>query len=153
MDEVTYRMRLADGFLTEARQDLELNRWRSCVDNSQLAVENAAKAVLALLGPVGRTHNPAGLLRRALTDNQFPPESIAEVTQLAENAELLGHDVHMDTDYGSEADWRTPWELFGKSEAQQSIDIAENAVRLAGQIVIRLTDLPNESKLPAQDED
>ena len=32
-------------------------RWRSAVD-AQLA-ENAAKAVLALVGPVGRTHQPA----------------------------------------------------------------------------------------------
>lgn len=57
-NEVRYRQRLAEGFLGEARQDVELRRWRSCIDNSQLAVENAAKAALALLGPVGRTHNP-----------------------------------------------------------------------------------------------
>jgi HEPN domain-containing protein len=135
MDEVTYRMRLADGFLSEARQDLGLERWRSCVDNSQLAVENAAKTALAILGPVGKTHNPAGLLRRALEDNRFPQEIVAQVTELAQNAELLGHDVHMDTDYGSEANWRTPWELFGESDAQQSLGIAENAVDLACQIV------------------
>jgi HEPN domain-containing protein len=135
MDEVTYRMRLADGFLSEARQDLGLERWRFCVDNSQLAVENAAKTVLAILGPVGKTHNPAGLLRRALVDNRFPQEIVAQVTELAQNGELLGHDVHMDTNYGSEANWRTPWELFGESDAQQSLGIAEDAVDLARQIV------------------
>lgn len=47
--DAAYRLRVAQGFLEEARQDIELGRWR----NSQLAVENAAKAVLALLGPVG----------------------------------------------------------------------------------------------------
>lgn len=67
-DEARYRLRLAEGFLQEARQDIALQRWRSCVDNSQLAVENAAKAALAFLGPVGRTHNPATLLRQALAD-------------------------------------------------------------------------------------
>jgi HEPN domain-containing protein len=142
MKEVTYRMRLADGFLAEARQDLELERWRSCVDNSQLAVENAAKAVLALLGPVGKPHNPAGLLRRAVEDHRFPQEIAAQVTELAQSAEILGHDVHMDTDYGSEANWRTPWELFGESDAQQSISIAENAVILAGEIVKCQTEQP-----------
>jgi len=60
-----YRLKLAQGFLNEARQDVGLERWRSAVDNAQLAVENAAKAVLALLGPVGRTHNPAVHLRQA----------------------------------------------------------------------------------------
>lgn len=64
--EVGFRLRLADGFLAEARQDLELERWRSCVDHSQLATENAAKAGLALIGPVGRTHTPSILLRRLM---------------------------------------------------------------------------------------
>lgn len=54
-----YRLKVAQGFLDEARQDVSLARWRAAMDNAQLAVENAAKAVLALLGPVGRTHNPA----------------------------------------------------------------------------------------------
>jgi HEPN domain-containing protein len=61
--EVGYRLRLAEGFLVEAQQDHDLRRWRSCVDNSQVATENAAKTALAVLGPVGRTHNPAVLLR------------------------------------------------------------------------------------------
>ena len=57
-EEVSYRLRLFLGFLEEARQDFNLGRWRSCVANNQLVTENAAKAVLALLGPVGRTTIP-----------------------------------------------------------------------------------------------
>jgi hypothetical protein len=41
-EEVSYCLRLVLGFLEEARQDFKLGRWRSCVDNSQLATENAA---------------------------------------------------------------------------------------------------------------
>ena len=47
-DEVRYRLGLAKGFLAEAEQDMTLQRWRSCVDNAQLAAENAGKAALAL---------------------------------------------------------------------------------------------------------
>ena len=54
--DAQYRFRIAQGFLEESRQDVGLTRWRSAVDNAQLATENAAKAVLALVGPVGRTH-------------------------------------------------------------------------------------------------
>ena len=50
-DSPQYRLNLAQGFLVEAREDITLGRWRSCVDNWQLAVENAAKVALALLGP------------------------------------------------------------------------------------------------------
>src|SRR5437763_17086753 len=111
-DEVGYRLRLADGYLQEARQDVALLRWRSCVDNSQLAAENAAKAALALLGPVGRTHEPGRLLRQELAAGRFPPALQAPVERLAECAELLGWDVHVQSDYGDEAARRTPWELF-----------------------------------------
>ncbi len=107
-EEARYRLRLAEGFLEEARQDLGLQRWRSCVDNSQLAVENAAKAVLASLGPVGRTHRPAPLLRQALAEQRFPEPLRALVERIAECAELLGPDIHASTDYGDEVGWRTP---------------------------------------------
>lgn len=47
---VAYRLRLADGFLAEAQQDITLSRWRSAIDNAQLTIENSAKAVLRYLG-------------------------------------------------------------------------------------------------------
>ena len=110
--EANYRYRLARGFLEEARQDEELKRWRSCVDNSQLAVENAAKAVLSLLAPLGRTHDPAALLRQALVTNRFAGVDQESIERLAECAELMGRDIHIKSDYGDEAGWQTPWDLF-----------------------------------------
>lgn len=100
--EVEYRLRVAQGFLDESRQDVALSRWRSAVDNAQLAVENAAKAVLALVAPVGRTHNPAPLLRQALGEGRFGLAHQAAVQRLAECAELLGFDIRVQTDYGDE---------------------------------------------------
>ena len=34
--ESTYRLRLAEGFLLEARQDIQTQRWRSCVTTHNL---------------------------------------------------------------------------------------------------------------------
>jgi len=68
--EVEYRLRVAYGFLSESRQGLALSHGRSAVDTAQLSVENAAKAVLALVAPVGRAHNPAPLLRQALGEGR-----------------------------------------------------------------------------------
>lgn len=51
-EHALYRLKVAQGFLAESRQDVQIRRWRSAVDNAQLAVENAAKAVLALAVPV-----------------------------------------------------------------------------------------------------
>lgn len=41
----------------------------------------------------------------------------------------------METDYGSEAGWRTPWEIFDEEDAQQSVDIAKHTVQLATQML------------------
>lgn len=54
--ESRYRLELAEGFLGEAKQDFELLRWRSCVDNSQLAVENSGKTVVACFRPIEKSH-------------------------------------------------------------------------------------------------
>ena len=134
-DSALYRLRLAQGFLEEARQDVELSRWRSAVDNAQLAVENAAKAVLALLSPIGRTHHPGPLLRLALQRGQIPSRLHGHVERIAELSELLGVDVHVQTDYGDEMGGRTPWELFDETDARSALEMAEQAVSLAQQVV------------------
>lgn len=109
-------------------------RWRSAVDNAQFAVENAAKAVLALIGPVGRTHKPAHLLREALQQDLFSSAQNKDVQRLAELAEILGIDIHIQTDYGDEMAGRTPWELFDERDARQSLAMAEEAVNLSQSI-------------------
>ncbi len=134
-DEARYRQRLAEGFLGEARLDVDLKRWRSCIDNSQLAVENAAKVALALLGPVGRTHHPAVLLREALADARFLQEAVSLVEQIAQHAELLGPDIHVQSDYGDETAWQTPWDLFDETDARAALQSAEEAVRLMHQLI------------------
>lgn len=115
--EAGYRLKLSQGFPSEAREDLSLARWRSAVDNAQWAVERAAKAALALLGPVGRTHHPAIPLRQALADGFFPAAVSDRVIRLIEKAELMGPDLHVQTDYGDEAGGGTPWGLFTESDA------------------------------------
>ncbi|MBU0491726.1 MAG: HEPN domain-containing protein [Chloroflexi bacterium] len=134
-----YRLRVAQGFLGEARQDVNLERWRSAMDNAQLAVENAAKSVLALIGPLGRTHNPAGPLRQAVSDGVFAAPHHERVQRLAELAEVLGHDVHVQTDYGDEMGGRTPWELFDETDARQALAMAEEAVRRAEALIQEVT--------------
>ncbi|MBA3472009.1 MAG: HEPN domain-containing protein [Rubrobacter sp.] len=130
-----YRLKLAQGFLGEARQDVDLGRWRSSVDSAQLSVENAGKTVLALFGLVGRTHNPATQIRRLVGEGRFDATLSEPLERLAELAELLGPDIHIQTDYGDEAGGRTPWELFDEEDARQALAIAGEAVTLADQLV------------------
>ena len=89
--------------------------------------------MLALVGPVGRTHQPALLLREAL--QVFSPSHQHYVEKLSEQAEMLGFDVHVQTDYGDEMEGITPWELFNEDDARSALAIAEEAVRLAQLII------------------
>ncbi len=144
-----YRFRIARGFLREALLDVDLHRWRSTVDNPQLAVENAAKSVLALVGPVGRTHNPAIQLRRLLGEEVFLPTWQDRVCQLAEYAEVLGADVHIQTDYGNESEGRTPWELFDEEDAQHALIIAQEAVTLSEGIIAEVMETESDAEAKA----
>ena len=54
---------------------------------------------------------------------------------IADLAEMLGFDVHVQTDYGDEMEGRTPWELFDEADARQSVNMAAEVVGLAEQIV------------------
>ena len=98
-------------------------------------MEPAAKAVLALIGSVGHTHNPAVHLREALAKCRFGLARAPAVQALTEKAELLGPDVYIQTDYGDEIGGLTPWELFGENDARQALALAEEALTLAVQII------------------
>ena len=134
-ESTLYRLKVAQGFLEESNQDVQLGRWRSAVDNAQLAVENSAKAVLYLVAPVGKTHNPAPQLRENLSKGHFPSDIAEKVKRLAECAEQLGFDVHIQTDYGDETGRLTPWDLFDEKDARQAQSLAKETVDLAETII------------------
>ena len=83
---------------------------------------------------MGRTHNPAAPLQQALKDDAFANEIHGQVQRLAELARVMGLDVHIQTDYGIEAEMRTPWDLFKEGDAEQALTMAEEAVSLGQQI-------------------
>lgn len=134
MADAEYRLKLARGFLAEAEEDLGLSRWRSCVDNAQLAVENSAKAVIARFSPVPRSHDVGALLTEHLEQGLIPPEHRPQVELLRDLSQELGYEEHVRSDYGEEARGITPWEIFQEPDAIRAIEIARRAVGLAGEL-------------------
>lgn len=130
-----YRLRLAERFLAEATADFDGERWRACASYSQVAAENAGKAVLALLGMVGKTHDPATLIQAAVADGRFPAGLHETLSALVAAAAALGPEMHIRTDYGDEETLTTPWELFGPDEAKAVLADARAVVRLAETVV------------------
>ncbi len=135
MNPVVYRIRLAKGFLNEAEEDYSFERWRSCVSNAQLAVENALKALIALYEPVPQTHNPAKILMDLISRGEISSQSSTAIQNILEYASSLSPQIHIQTDYGDEAHGLTPWELFSEEDAREALAIARRVVEMAEAII------------------
>ncbi len=129
--ESRYRLELSEGFLAEAEQDFELSRWRSCVDNSQLAVENSGKTVVACFRPVEKSHNPARQVADMLERNEINQELIEDIKILIPLLEKLGFEEHLKTDYGDEDTYKSPWDIFNRDDASEAVEIARKCVVIA----------------------
>lgn len=135
LDLVRYRIRLAEGFLAEAEQDFTLARWRSCVDNAQLVVENAGKTTLALFGVVPKTHDPAQQIAQILRSQQVPPAIRDLMEKMLPDLLALGSAEHFLTDYGDEVSYKLPWELFDKDAATGALEAARGSIDSARAIL------------------
>lgn len=135
-DDVTYRLALAKGFLTEAEQDKTLERWRACVDNSQLAVENAGKTALALFGITPKTHDPARQVAAILRGKTLPQEVALALQQMLPDLLALGTREHFLTDYGDEETYTLPWDLFTRQSAEDAFRTAQRCVQLAQELLV-----------------
>lgn len=134
VDEVTYRMALSAGFLGEAKQDLALERWRSCVDNAQLAVENAGKVVLGLFGIPSKTHDPAQQVAAMLREQELPDGIQAEILGMLPDLLAFGKREHFLTDYGDETTYTLPWDLFDREAAEKAFATAQRAHEKAREV-------------------
>jgi HEPN domain-containing protein len=134
-DAVTYRLALAKGFLTEAEEDMTLERWRSCVDNAQLAVENAGKTVLSLFGVIPKTHDPARQIAILLQNQSLSQEVQQKMQQMLPDLLALGSSEHFLTDYGDETTYTLPWDLFTKVSATDALEAARRSFVLAQAVV------------------
>lgn len=132
--DVEYRIALAVGFLAEAEQDFALERWRSCVDNAQLAVENAGKAALALFGIAPKTHDPARQLAAILREQELPDKIENLLHAMLPDLLVLGTETHFLTDYGDESSYTLPWDLFTKQTATDALLSAQRSVQMAQEL-------------------
>jgi len=134
-EDADYRKRLASGFLNEAKHNFDHKLWRSCVDNSQLSVENSCKMVIALLEPVEKSHNPSRQLRRLLESKRLGEEFFLQAEEIIKISDRYGTEEHFMTDYGDEATLSDPWSLFDEEDAKEALAMAEKCFSLASEIM------------------
>ncbi len=118
-----YRLRLSEGFLKESEEDFKLSRWRSCVDNSQMSVEKGAKAIIAAVSPVEKTHNPSDQIRRLLKNGNLDASLVAVIEEALPLFDKLGFETHLLSDYGDESAGVDPWEIFDVKDAEDALKL------------------------------
>lgn len=132
--DAEFRKRLAQGFLNEARLNFEYKLWRSCVDNSQLSIENSGKMIIALFEPIEKTHNPSGQLKRLINQNKFNFIPDVDLSEFISILDRFGIEEHFMTDYGDETTHTDPWSLFTEDDAKEALKLAEQCYSIAEHI-------------------
>ena len=132
--DAEYRRRLAKGFLDEARLNFNYGLWRSCVDNSQLSIENSGKMLISLFEPVEKSHNPSRQLKRLLEKSRLDDSVKNEVDEVIRILDRFGIEEHLMTDYGDEATRTDPWSLFGEADAAEALDLATRCYQISEKI-------------------
>jgi HEPN domain-containing protein len=128
ISEVGYRLKLAERYLMEAEDAYGRGDFRGTVSSSQLAAENAAKAVIAVYRIPSWSHDPSHELREIA--GQIPQNLKPQLEELAEIAGLLAPE-HGRAVYGEPTKGLTPWEIYTENDAELALQRAERAVELA----------------------
>jgi HEPN domain-containing protein len=130
--DVEFRAKLAREYLEDAEARLRDGDFRGCVQYSQLAVENAAKAVVATRRVPSWTHDPSAELLQLL--GEFPPERREKISRLAEISSKLAPE-HGRTTYGEPEKFLTPKMLYDQNSAKEALELAREALRLMSEIL------------------
>ena len=134
-EEVLYRLRLAEEHLQTAEKRYTIEDWAGVVQSSQLAAENAAKAVISHYHIPSWTHDPSGELEQITS--QLPPNTRNHAHRLAEIVRELAPE-HGRTSYGLPAQRITPAQLYSRDAAEQALHAAREAINIAKHILTRL---------------
>jgi len=126
--EIGYRLKLAERYLMEAEDAYGRGDFRGTVSSSQLAAENAAKAVIAVYRIPSWSHDPSHELREIAS--QIPQNLKPQLEELAEIAGLLAPE-HGRAVYGEPTKGLTPWEIYTENDAELALQRAKRAVELA----------------------
>jgi HEPN domain-containing protein len=130
--EVEYRIRLAREYLEDAEGRHRSNDFKGCVQYSQLAAENAGKAVIATRRTPSWGHDPSPELLEIA--KQLVSQHKEKAGRLAEISMLLAPE-HGRTTYGEPERFLTPRMLYDLEAADRAIALAREAVAIMNQLI------------------
>jgi len=130
--EMEFRRELARKYLEDAEERIRSNDFKGCVQYSQLATENAAKAVIATRRTPSWGHDPSAELLEVA--DELESEQKRKATRLAEISSRLAPE-HGRTTYGEPERFLTPWMLYNLEASERAIALAREAVEIMHQLI------------------
>ena len=131
LSEARYRFKLAKGHLARAERLLALGDRAGAVHFAQLAVENFAKAVVALYEVPTWGHDPSSQLLRLL--DKIPQGLAEKVRELASTARELAPE-HGRSTYGEPGEGLTPDDIYTEAHVRDFVARAVNAREIATKV-------------------
>jgi len=132
IEEIKYRYDLALQNFSRAESLLNLRDWAGSVHFSQLAVENFAKALVAVFEVPIWGHDPSNQLLEL--KNNFPKEYIKEIDELASIVRALAPE-HSRSTYGEPDRGLTPADIYTEAHAFDAFDKAKKAREIAMRVL------------------
>ncbi len=135
LSEVKYRYRLAIEQLERAEKLFSLKDWVGTVLNSQLAIENFAKAIIATIEVPTWSHDPSNQLNNLLSN--FPKELIEEIRELANMTREMAPE-HGRSTYGEPDAGLTPMDIYKENHALSALEKAKKAKIIVERVLNKL---------------
>jgi len=127
-DEVNYKRNLAKEHLNAAIKRFRIEDWPGAVQASQLAAENAAKAIIAHFHLPSWSHDPSEELKEIITN--VPIMLQDGINKLIEITGTLAPE-HERTSYGLTLKRITPEQLYDRHKAEKAINMAHEALKIS----------------------
>jgi HEPN domain-containing protein len=135
LGEVRYRYRLAVEHLERAERLFSLKDWVGAVSASQMAIENFAKAVIAIFEVPTWSHDPSNQLN-SLT-KKFPSDAIDDLKELAGLAREFAPE-HGRSTYGEPSIGLVPSDIYKESHALNALEKGRKARKITEKVLERL---------------
>ncbi|MEM3516614.1 MAG: HEPN domain-containing protein [Candidatus Bathyarchaeia archaeon] len=135
LSEVKYRYRLAIENLERAKKLLPLRDWVGVVASSQLAIENFAKAVIAIFEVPTWSHDPSNQLNDLI--NRLSNDITDNARKLANLAKEFAPE-HGRSTYGEPTAGLLPSDIYMENHALNALEKAKEAEEIVKKIFNQL---------------
>ena len=135
LSEIKYRRRLASENLKRAEMLFNLRDWVGVVSSSQNAVENFAKAVIAVFEVPTWSHDPSDQLESLL--GRLPSSLTGIIRELMAIARDTAPE-HGRSTYGEPDAGLTPSDIYGEEHASSMLEKARRSKEIADEVLRQL---------------